>query len=233
MSTVNAPVWDGVPLGAAATLLLERPDLAQVAAGHLRALGARVEVDLTSLRAASELEADLADALAVYWDRCSQLWESLRAQSPSGGYVMVRRCVRDAAQSTTKGSRADLVAELDALSASPALSEIAAELTGTEPDLASLQTMVSPLDGSVTADSGSGTTVTVNLAGAVTLPEALGGVRWPGEVRRTVTLTARHAAWRDRRARRLARVSVEVWEVWPDPLPVQELLPAPVLALSA
>lgn len=212
-----------IPVSAAATLLLGRPDLAAAAAGHLRMLGDRPEVDLPSLAADA---VDVAHALSQYWTACQQLWEDLRHGAATGSYVMVSRSVHRATQQNSKKAKVDLTGELAACADIPEVADIVNALTDPDPDEVLLASLAEQVNGSFNSSAGA-LSVSVHATGALTWPQLLGGVSWPGEVRRSLTLTAKHAPWRDRRVRRLWRVSVDVEEVWPDPTFARQLLPAP------
>lgn len=48
-------------------------------------------------------------------------------------------------------------------------------------------------------------------------PDRYGGAPWPQETARTLTLTIRHAKWRDRRVRRLVGIEVTSTSTWATP----------------
>lgn len=161
----------------------------------------------------------LGALLWAYHQRCRALWRALRAGKPAGQYVAVRRVLAEHVQRNTKTAKVDLVGQLAALEELEGFSQLVAALTEAEPDLAVLQAMAAAWGGSVSAEPGV-VTVTVPVEGAYAFSDALGGLAGFGEVRRILTITARQAAWRDRRVRRLARVLVEAEEIWAAPADV-------------
>jgi hypothetical protein len=221
-------------LAAAAALLASHPRARTLAGDCVVLVGARPEVDLDALRwheavtggAGTVLTGPVcADALAGYWGQCQQLWQDLRAGTPSGAYVMTVRPLHRGQQKYTRGDKTDLVAEIAACESVPALAELVTALTAPEPDLSQLALMAAGFGGTADRKPSGQVWVTAAFTGATTWPTILGGVAWPGEVERTVTLVGKHATWRDRRVRRLLRVEVDVREVWPDPADWRAQLP--------
>jgi hypothetical protein len=214
-----------VPVAVAASLLADRPDLRALLSEHGRQVGRRVEVDLDAVAAAGHRP--LAQALLLYGRECDELWRALEASTAGGRpFVTVRRDLLEHVQLTGKKDRADLGEVYEAFATVPTLADLVERLTGAEPDVAALTLMASSLGGQLSVPADGVLEVTLRLSGRWALPDVLGGVSGPGEVSRELVLTARQAAWRDRRVRRLARVLVRSVELWPDPAPSQAGLPA-------
>jgi hypothetical protein len=199
-----------------AALVLDARELADVEArGGLRAVGHRCEVSLGVVE--QLLGEDRADALWAYQRRCGRFWDKVADQTAGGErYVRVNRMLLDAVQDAKSGKKTDLGAQYDALVEVAGVGELIEEATSETPDWERVtklgETMGLELD-----DSGDGA-VTLRLAvEADSFDPALGGAPSRGELRRWLTVVVRHAVWRDRRRRRLARVTVEAEEVWPEP----------------
>lgn len=169
------------------------------------------------------LAPDEAAALNRYWSSCQQLWQAARDGKPlaGSGWVMTRRRVLQGRQSTAKGAKVDLNAELAALENSPGIAQLISAATDKEPNLADVRSLAKAAGGLVT-EHPDRLELFVDLPVALLYPDALGGPAWPGEMRRSVHLELRHAAWRDRRVRRLAEVVVDVTEMWADPATAQD-----------
>jgi hypothetical protein len=165
-------------------------------------VGARTEVDLAAVARCYGPEA--AERIGDLWLRTRRM---MITGSAGAGPETVETLV-DVAQDTGRVKR-DLVAEMDALAAHPVLSTVCDQLLGPEPPAGA------PELGMPVAFTSDGTvsTVTVELRGPA-WPTALGAAAAINEVSRVFTLEARHAAWRDRKSRRLARLLVESRRVW-------------------
>lgn len=176
------------------------------------ALGNRRVLDLG---AASTLDPGVRDLAAAYWAATLRFWERAERGDALGSLVVVTRTLHAAKQGAgSKGGRADLAAEADALAATGVLDDIADELLSAAPDHDWLERApgVTALE-----RDGNATALTVTCI-AGDWPAVLGGAAGPGEISRTLTLAANHAAWRDRRVRRLCALTVTATEVWPDPV---------------
>lgn len=205
---------------AAAAALLFAPIGAPVAAG--RALGARAEVDVHAWLGAPQGQMAL-DYLAA----ARRLW----ARRP-GPAVTVRQELSRAVQVTGKVGRCDLDLHLRELAQVPGLGTVASMATAEQVDVGALEELLDALGGSMEAGEGA-LSVRVPFVAAPGSPAWLGGAALPGELRRVAELSVRHAAWRDRRVRRLAAVRVVSEQLWPDPAPWRaRLAAAPVPALA-
>lgn len=179
-----------------------------------RTVGERVEVDLGAVE--HEVGSDIAEALLGYWLACRRFWRSFDAGEHAGNYVAVRRLLVRATQRNTKTIKADLEAELAALTSMPALGDYVEALTDNDPDWASLDELGRVLSAQRTAQ-GTDTTVTLALEGDLAWPACLGGAAHVGEIRRIIELDVSHAKWRSGPKRRLVRLAVSAEEIWPDP----------------
>lgn len=184
----------GVPAACAAVLDAVCGVHVDVAAA-LVVVGERTEVDLDAL--AREHGDDVARALAGFWERTRRMNRQLGLGTAAGTeVVMVRRGLGEWRQGTGR-HKSDLSEQLGAMGR-------------LGPSVASA------LDGLLAAGDGvERSEDLVVLDGA--LPACLGGPMGPCEQRRVLRVTARYAAWRDRRLRRLAVVEALADEVWPVP----------------
>lgn len=199
------------PLAVLAALgALDVLDTAQVhaAASCTIAVGSCPEIDL---RALSWHDAALARTVADYWSATRALF----AGNGRSSWVGLRRIVHVAAQSDNGAGRKDLHGELAALEQLPGLGPVLELALAAECDVDALTAETSRIRGDVTVSDDGSVTVTVPVDGVRYWDTSLGGPGMPTEVRRTVTFTARHARWRDRRVRRLTRVVVHADEIWP------------------
>ena len=130
-------------------------------------------------------------------------------------YAIVSREVCRSRESDNKEGRIDLGAQIAAGEDVPGLREILRELLERDVSVVRLKSLVTALSGSVEQE-GNETTVTVFFQRAVGWPDSWGGEWSPFEIRRSVTLVANHAKWRDRRSRRLVEYSVALEELWAD-----------------
>ena len=154
--------------------------------------------------AAKDAPAELVD----WWVRCGALWTDARSgHLASHSFVRVMVPLLNAKQSTTKGSRKGLGDELDALAALRGVGDLVAEVTSAAPKVAVCKALATTQGGRFSLGE-SASTCEFSVTGTLLFPEALGGPVLAGEVRRHFVLEARHAAWRDRPARRLSSVAV-------------------------
>lgn len=204
MGVTKRSDWEGLTVPAAAAWLVDRR---LVSAPMLVMVGERVEVDLA--RAAEELGVDVASAAATYWSTTRRA-----AAGGQGGVLTVctRRLLVDARQDTGRGKR-DLGALLWEIDLHPLLGPLAKALLVPEVPAAHEVRRVGGADAAVAVgDRTVAVTVPVTAPG---WPRELGAAPLPNEVRRWFRLESRHAPWRDRRARRLARVTIWAEERWP------------------
>lgn len=206
-----------VPLALVAVLLEQSPALHPLVREHGRVIGDRLEVDMDSLARAAP---QLAAAIEAF-DRDTQaLWAS-----GAGPFVLTRRDVVDHKQVTAKTGREDLTDVFTELGHLSLTAELLDAVTCPDPDPAVVHALADQLAGSADLTDGAWH-VTVPLEGAVAWPACLGGPPGHAEVSRALVITCRHAPWRDRRVRRLARVRVHVEEMWADPSRSRALLPS-------
>lgn len=180
-----------------------------------RYLGDRVELDLDAL---GRVDHDAAAWCGAYWARCEAFWaEAATTGRPRGAYVLIERELRSVVQTDTKAARTDLRAELDALEAQAGLTGVLDALLGAEIDDDALLAHVHAFRGSVRR-VGADTVVRLVVPVGRLWPLELGGAASMGETARVIELTANHAAWRDRKVRRLRAVTVSAQEIWPEPV---------------
>lgn len=158
---------------------------------HLIMLGDRLEVRLDDVAADNP---ELGRALMAV---AEGIWSG---NTHHQAHVLLR----EATQSVSGSHKHDLSDEFSDLSSHPLTSAVTAALLAKDPPMDAIAQLTSALDGSMDVN-GDEVRVTVTLP-LGTYPETLGGAPWPGETARVITLTARHAKWRDRQVRRLAHV---------------------------
>jgi hypothetical protein len=177
-----------------------------------RKVGHRVEIDLDALDAVAPEAGAWAQQ---YWDAARDLWDAWAGRRVTGDALAVRRSLVNVAQvDSKKTGRVDLRAELDALSSYGGFRSLLDALLGADFDLDRLHAAAQPWKSEIAVD-GTKVTVTLWVTDGVAWPQALGGTGAPGEVARVFTLVAQHAAWRDRKVRRLAEVHIAAEELWP------------------
>lgn len=214
-----------VPLGAASVFAQHRgaaaradrstdDEVSRLLQGAVCMVGSRPEVDLSLLRDQSPA---LADDLSGYMDRCRRVWAATTQGVAGTDYLLTRRALACHTQKTGKADRRDLTEPYSALAEMAGIGEILEEATAAVPQMELLAQLATAFSGVVTTLPDGTLQVELELPGVGGLPDCLGGPPWPGEVRRTVRLGIRHAAWRDRRVRRLCQVGVDVDEMWADP----------------
>lgn len=213
-----------VPVVAASLLLTHLQTLAgpsqhtcgpaDVVARCIRQLGRRPEVDLRAV--ASECPR-LAVELEQILRASRQVWSAVTNQLAGVPYVRTQRQLAQHVQVTAKSGRSDLGDVLEVLTEQAGVGTIVEALTAAEPDLLLVRDLATVFAGKVATLPDGSVELELVLPGVGGLPELLGGPSWPGEVRRRLVVVVRHAAWRDRRVRRLASVTVVAEEVWADP----------------
>jgi hypothetical protein len=176
-----------------------------------RLVGERAEVDLDAV--ADRVSVELAQSFYSHYLVCRSFDE--RAGSGAGALVRIQRQLVAAVQRTSKQQRADLEDELAALEAVPGVGVVVEEFLGSRPDLEHLAVLGDPFYISLSTD-GDMSVATLAVDAELDWALALGGAASAGEVRRWIQLGANYAAWRDRRVRRLTRVTITTEEVWPE-----------------
>jgi hypothetical protein len=188
----------------------------EAANGGVR-VGQRVEVDLGLLG-----DDTVIVALVDYQRRCREIARNLADNTPIGAWVIAEQLRVDVVQQagTKSAQRGDLNAQFDALSLEPESAAVVAALLGPQVDFARL----AELGVTVERDGDVKTVATLRVEGARSWDTALGGGSGANEIERHITLSANHAAWRDRQVRRLTRVEVRTLELLADPAASRELL---------
>lgn len=187
----------------AAAAQLAAPEL--VDGSVLVRVGERSEVDLAAVAARHGTGA--AGRLARFWAETRR--GAVRGDLP----VTARRVLLDDRQDTGRAKR-DLDEALDALDGHRYLGPVADVLLA--PEAPTRKALGSVVGSEAKVSRSDGALVVTVAATSPGWPAALGGAPMPNEVRRWFRLEARHAAWRDRRVRRLARIVVWAEERWPD-----------------
>lgn len=186
-----------VPLELAMVALSQRA--LQRAGPSFVKVGGRTEMDLDLLE-------DADDALRVR--RYLSLSRSMPPPLDRSSAAQLDVVLVDAKQSTTKSSQKDLTSELFALGTLPGTRTLLAALDSDPPTHVSGLRM-EVLDGGLARAS-------VRISAPI-WPLELGGPPSPMERSRMIRITASHAAWRDRRSRRLVRVEAISRQLWPLP----------------
>jgi len=182
----------------------------------VRAAAGAVAVQVGS---ALEMPVDALDALVPglgaraesFFLAARALWAVLDERPLPAEAVLVRVPLLDLRQKDSRTVRVDLSAQYEAIEHVAALRPVLG-LLDADPDWASLAGL------GVLERSGDRAELIVEVRSPL-WPLELGGAPCPGELRRCVRLEASHAAWRDRRVRRLVRVRLDALQAWPDPAP--------------
>jgi hypothetical protein len=201
---VNKPTRTAVTVPQTVVDLLELDPARRAAADSaLTQLGAALEFDIAVLDAVLP---GLGSRAVDFFRAARELWSNPAVSQPS---VTVRVPLIDVRQIDSRAQRKDLTEQLAALERLAALRPALA-LLDSSPDWDALAQM------GVLDRSSDRSSIRLTLSAPI-WPLELGGTPSPGELHREVVLEASHAAWRDRRARRLLRVTVSAYELWPDP----------------
>jgi hypothetical protein len=190
--------------------------LAELAAGedaarlrpHGRQLGARVEVDLASV---ATTDAELAERIVRYLDQVARFRRQRR-----GDYLAVQVPLLNVTQQDNRSGRVDLADQLDALEGS-VLAPLVEVALSADVDITALETLGAPHQLVWHRGPDQRSVYQMTVTGVTDWDRALGGAAGPDEVARQLTITASHAAWRDRRVRRLVAVDVAAIVVVPTP----------------
>jgi hypothetical protein len=199
-----------VPL-LAASLACRTESERLAAAACTLTVGDGVEVDLGRL---ARTDAALACRLAAYWESCGEMWDRFADGETGLVGLSVSRPLRRAAQTDSRASRADLVAEVDALCALPVVGPLVDELLGSNPDLESIVARGADANLTISDAGANAAVVRFTLPARRPWPASLGGAASRGEYEREFSLKISWAKWRDRRNRRLVTVSVDGREIW-------------------
>ena len=151
----------------------------------------------------------------AFLDRSRKVWQDLHEGVGGLSYMVVRRELSYDRESDEKGMRRDLAGYLESAKTIPGMDRVLHALLDKDPSPELLQEVISPWRGVIVQDL-PWTQVTLNIDKAEGWPLDWGGPSSTNEMRRVVTLVTNHAAWRDRRGRRLVEVLVEADEIWAD-----------------
>lgn len=171
-------------------------------------VGDRVEVDIERLE---EAEARLAEQIDRYLARLRQF-----RKRPAGEYIAAEVEIVDAIQKGTREGKVDLRAQLAALERTAA-GALVAEALSAEPDMDAVGRLGERYQVSWQDEGDSRATCSFTLFGKHEYPRELGGASGTDEVARKFTLHISYAAWRDRRVRRLTRLTIHAVHVLPTP----------------
>lgn len=152
-------------------------------------------------------------ALAQYWYRCQRFWLQVDRRIDPGRWVAIRRNITTQQQ----GTRSDLISSYEALRTVPIVGRIIEELLNHPQEETVLQTLAGDMPLQLLGEEDGAQTWRM-ICAKESWPvwaDILGGGYGPGETAREIEITVRYAKWRDRRVRRLVRVSTFAHEVWP------------------
>lgn len=149
-----------------------------------------------------------------YGRKRRRFWHLLGRGIEPGPWVMVEVDLTEAAQIPSGAGRCDLVEEMRAMEAVPELRALIQVVLGSELDEAA----VAAAGGSIVSHDEHETVLYAVVEGARDWPGHLGGAAGAGEVERRFEITVRRAAWRDRKVRRFAKISIVSIQIHPDPV---------------
>lgn len=170
--------------------------------------GNRFEVDLTACPPETAVE------LAQWFDTVKQYWRTGGPDHTPPGLITERIIASYREQHTD--DRTTLSEVLAVLTGLPEFGPLIHQLTSADPDFEDLTTQVVSRGGALHRN-GTRTTVSIPIPTTQVWPASLGGMPTIGQVQRRLTCEINHAAWRQRRARRLTSVEVVVTDAWPQP----------------
>ena len=174
------------------------------------------DVPQLDVEALSKQRPDLAGRLAEFADANRRLWDAHRTGAGGVPYVVAARDVVAVRQRDDATGRTDLADQLASADKVVLLARLVEMATSATCDWDELVKRASVWGGVVEHDGKNGHTVVLNVEGAQDWPAEWGGAARANELQRQVIVEVNHAAWRDRRVRRLVSVSVTVFELWPD-----------------
>jgi hypothetical protein len=201
-----------VPALAAAIVCTEKTERDLVTSCGVR-VGAAVEIDLDRV---AQSNPELAACLENYWASCNELWDRFAGGDIGLDAVDVRRLLRSVAQTDSRQGRKDLNAEVDEILSLAVVGPLVKEILGSNPDFDSIVARGGSVGMSIEANADTHT-VRFTLPARRPWSNELGGTASRGEWERVFTLRVSHAAWRDRRVRRLMSLHVHATETWARP----------------
>ena len=170
---------------------------------------------------AENLQELLGEAIAAeasveareYLRKTKRFYHLLERGIDPGEWIVLERDLVEVAQIPSGSNRRDLAAEMEALEAEAECRFIVEAATAAEFEVEEVERR-----GGVVVEHGEeGSIVEIVVEGQRAWPEPLGGAGLRGEIERRITLHVRRAPWRDRRVRRLAKLTVVAVEIHPDP----------------
>jgi hypothetical protein len=168
------------------------------------------------MRSLSAVQPGVAEQIRGFLASSRRLLRDHRDGVEGTAYAVVRRTLVAVAQSDTSLGRYDLTQQLSDSRLVPVLDEIVEQVCASAPDFPEVVRRAAAWKCSVSKEANLHV-VSLEVGAAKGWPDSWGGSFAENELRRVVTITVSHAAWRDRRARRLVSVTVERDELWADP----------------
>ena len=148
-----------------------------------------------------------------YLRRTRRFYHLLEHGHEPGEWIVIERDLREVSQVPSGSARRDLAEEMAALEGESECGAVLEVACGAELDVAAVER----LGGVVLEHNEESSVIEIVVEGRRSWPEVLGGEGLRGEIERRFTLHVRRAAWRDRRVRRLAKLTVTAVEIHPDP----------------
>lgn len=158
----------------------------------------------------------LARSINEYLDLSRKLLEEHRAGVGGAPFVLAEVELVQAFQRDDAEGRADLVEFIESASRIPHLAYLMDEALSTKPDHELIRRRAAAWACHIET-TGHKTVITLEVPSTTGWGSCWGGITSPHELRRRITIETNHAAWRDRRARRLVSVRVVADELWADP----------------
>lgn len=162
-----------------------------------------------------EAHADMFSGYEAMWADLQDTVEFVPHQLDVDNVRVIQRILRDDAQADSP-KKVDLVEQVQDLTGLPGgAGEFFHEFMSGSPDRKVLRRLGAPYNARVSFEkTGAQGTAVLYFRNGFVWPESIGG-EWEAETMRSIQVTCRYAAWRNRRARRLARVKVTKFLVAP------------------
>lgn len=164
----------------------------------------------------AELEPQAAEKLEKFMEESRRVLRAHRNGEGGVPFSILEVELYQDQQRDDKAGRRDLLEVLNSGFDTPHLGEILQEATGSSPDWSVVEKLSSSWAGTILRD-GTRTSLVMKVPNARGWSIFWGGAPAENEVRRRVEIEFNHAAWRDRRVRRLVAVRVVADEIWSDP----------------
>ena len=197
---------------AAAVLFADDPAVLNAVESCIVWRGERAYIDRDEL---GRVRPAALGALADFIERSAEVLSGHRDGRGGLPFTVAEVELVHAIQRDDKSGRVDLSDQLTDASAIPGLGVILEEATGASPSWERVVHLATGWGGRVEHEA-QRTTLTLNVPNAKGWCESWGGNPESNELRRRVTIEFNHAAWRDRRVRRLQSVRVTADQLWAD-----------------